>query len=95
MADDVFVDVRSEDRPIKARQTSSDCYYFASATCYLPIVYVCAGSRIYNVNEDTQNRGLHGCDPHSGYIGTGYTSYPSSCCRIASNGAAEKDVDDG
>lgn len=51
---------------------------------------MCAGSRIYYVNRDNINAGRHGCDPPWGYIGTGYTSYPGSCCRVASDGAVEK-----
>lgn len=56
---------------------------------------MCAGSRIYYINQDNINRGIHGCDPPWGYIGTGYTSFPGSCCRVASNGAVEKAEEDG
>ncbi|WYZ39654.1 hypothetical protein EsH8_III_001568 [Colletotrichum jinshuiense] len=56
---------------------------------------MCAWSRIYHVNRDNINRGLHDCDPPWGYIATGYTNYPGSCCRVASNGAVEKVEDDG
>ncbi|KAF4432923.1 hypothetical protein CFRS1_v007848 [Colletotrichum fructicola] len=66
-----------------------------SPTRYVSTVCMCPGSRIYYLNKDNQSRGLHGCDPHWGYIGTVYTSNPSSCCRIASDDAVEKDGDDG
>lgn len=56
---------------------------------------MCAGSRIYLVNRDQMNAGGHGCDPPWGYIATGYTNHPQSCCRIARDGAVEKVEDDG
>ncbi|KAF9872008.1 hypothetical protein CkaCkLH20_10640 [Colletotrichum karsti] len=92
---DSSVEIRDESSVLETRQTSSGCYYFASPTCCVPTVCMCAGSRIYQINRDNQNRGLHGCDPPWGFIGTGYTSYPGSCCRLASNGAIEKAEEDG
>ncbi|KAF5527012.1 hypothetical protein CGCA056_v000353 [Colletotrichum aenigma] len=44
---------------------------------------MCAGSRIYYVNKDNQNRGLYGCDPPWGYVRTGCITYTGSCCRIS------------
>ncbi|KAF6794630.1 hypothetical protein CMUS01_06048 [Colletotrichum musicola] len=51
---------------------------------------MCAGSRIYEINRDAQNAGRHGCDPPWGYIATGYTNHPGSCCRTANDGAVVK-----
>ncbi|KAK1963445.1 hypothetical protein LY78DRAFT_553089, partial [Colletotrichum sublineola] len=61
-------------------QTASGCYHFASPRCCVPGVCMCAGSRIYLTNRDNMDRGLHGCDPPWGYIATGYTNHPNSCC---------------
>ncbi|KAK2010248.1 hypothetical protein LZ32DRAFT_693456 [Colletotrichum eremochloae] len=95
LGSDALVEVREEGHELDVRQTASGCYYFASPTCCVPTVCMCAGSRIYYINRDAQNAGRHGCDPPWGYIGTGYPSYPGSCCRVSSDGAVEKTEDDG
>ncbi|RYP38466.1 hypothetical protein DL767_002582 [Monosporascus sp. MG133] len=95
LAADASIAARDAEHELSTRQTASGCYYFASPTCCVPTVCMCAGSRIYYVNQDNINRGLHGCDPPWGYIGTGYTSFPGSCCRIAPDGTVEKEEGDG
>ncbi|KAF4872912.1 hypothetical protein CGCSCA1_v007941 [Colletotrichum siamense] len=98
-ADDVSVAMQSEDHIITlwklVRLLAAATTSPRSPTCCASTVCMCAGSRIYYLNKDNQNRGLHGCDPHWGYVGTVYTSNPSSYCRIASDDAVEKDGDDG
>ena len=62
----------------------------ASPKCCVPTVCMCLDSRIYQINRDNTNHGLHGCDPPWGLIANSYPQHPASCCRVALDGAAEE-----
>ncbi|OTA98603.1 hypothetical protein M426DRAFT_17237 [Hypoxylon sp. CI-4A] len=65
---------------LEERQTASGCNYFAAPRCCVPTVCQCRDAKIYQLNQDNLNAGLHGCDPPWGIIANHNSQFPGYCC---------------